>query len=320
MDDFHVSQDPHYFVLAFYRFTSIPHPLEEVAKHKAFFKERDLSSRIYISETGINGQMSGARKDAEAYMTWMHANPLFENIVFKIHTHHENVFPRKTIKYRKQLVALDEEVDLSQVGEHASPAKWKQLLESEKKPLLLDIRNDYEWEVGRFEGAVCPPCETFREFKDYADTLTSEVDPETTPVMMYCTGGIRCELYSSLLMKGGFKKVYQLDGGIINYGLQEGSKHWQGKLFVFDDRLTVPIAEEATPVIGTCYHCQIDNETYYNCANMDCNRLFLCCNTCAEHYQGCCCTECQTAPRVRPYHKDEAHKPFRKWYHYSDSK
>lgn len=315
-----ISTDPQYFVLAYYLFTQIPDPQKEIAAHKDFFKNRNLTSRIYISEQGINGQMSGIKEDAEAYMQWMHANPLFESIPFKIHPYHENVFPRKTIKYRKQLVALDEEVDLSQIGDHVSPSEWKALLEGEEKPLLLDVRNEYEWEVGRFEGAICPPCDTFREFRDYAQNLKSEVDPEKKAVMMYCTGGIRCELYSSLLIKHGFKKVYQLDGGVINYGLKQGSDHWLGKLFVFDDRLTVPIAEEATPVIGACYHCNTPMEAYYNCANMDCNRLFLCCQECLKEFQGCCCFGCQSAPRVRPYHQQDAHKPFRKWYHYFKEK
>lgn len=309
-----------FYILAYYHFTPIPDPHREIAAHKSFFKERQLTSRIYISEQGINGQMSGTREDAEAYMQWMHANPLFEKMPFKIHPYHENVFPRQTIKYRKQLVALDEEVDLTQIGEHVSPSQWKALLEKEERPVLLDVRNDYEWEVGRFDGAVCPPCETFREFREYADDLKKNVDPKTTPVMMYCTGGIRCELYSSLLLKEGFEKVYQLDGGVINYGLKQGSDHWLGKLFVFDDRLTVPISKESTPVIGECLHCHKPNESYYNCANMDCNRLFLCCPDCLKTSKGCCQDECQTAPRIRPYHEQDAHKPFRKWYHYFQNK
>lgn len=312
--------DAQYFVLAFYAFVDIPDPQQEVIAHKQFFKDRQITSRIYISENGINGQMSGIRKDAEAYMNWLQTNPLFEDVVFKIHTHHENVFPRQTVKYRKQLVALDEEVDLDGAGEHVSPERWKELMESEEKPLLLDIRNEYEWKVGRFEGATCPPCDTFREFKQYADELVETVDPKKTPVMMYCTGGIRCELYSALLKKGGFDKVYQLDGGIINYGLNEGNDHWLGKLFVFDDRLTVPICDESAKVIGECHHCQQPIEAYYNCANMDCNHLFLCCPTCLKEFAGCCGEECKEAPRLRPYHEKDAHKPFRKWYHYISQK
>lgn len=311
-----LSTPPLFFVLAYYHFTSISDPRKEVMEHKKFFKDRQITSRIYISEEGINGQMSGIKEDAEAYMNWLHANPLFENVVFKIHTHHENVFSRQTVKYRKKLVAIDEEVDLATTGAHASPEEWKNLLENEKKPLLLDVRNDYEWTVGRFDGAVCPPCATFREFSTYADELKEQVDPSSTPVMMYCTGGIRCELYSSLLIKRGFKQVYQLDGGVINYGLKQGNDHWLGKLFVFDDRMTVPISEEEAPVIGECYVCKTPNDSYYNCANMDCNRLFLCCPTCLSKYQGCCQESCKESPRVRPYHHQNPHKPFRKWYHY----
>jgi UPF0176 protein len=313
-------KDLPYDVLAFYRFIPIPDPRREVEAHKAFFKGRDLAARIYISEQGINGQMSGIRHEAEAYIEWIRRNPLFEGMPIKIHPYHENVFPKQTIKYRKKLVAIDEEIDLRAIGEHVSPGEWKALLEKEEHPVVLDVRNDYEWEVGRFDGAVCPPCETFREFAQYAQQLKEQVDPATTPVMMYCTGGIRCELYSSLLIKEGFAKVYQLEGGVINYGLKEGADHWLGKLFVFDDRLTVPIAEEEAPVIGQCHHCRTANESYYNCANMDCNRLFLCCPDCLKQFAGCCQSACQTAPRLRPFHEQDAHKPFRKWYHYFKEK
>ena len=306
-----------YWVLAYYHFTNIEDPHELVAAHKAFFADKEISSRIYISHQGINGQMSGSQEAAETYMHWLRSYPLFSSVVFKIHEHHENVFPRKTVKYRPQLVAIDEEIAVQDGGQHVSPKEWRALLESDERPLLLDVRNHYEWEVGRFAGAECPPCETFRAFKDYADELRKRVDPETTPVMMYCTGGIRCELYSALLKKGGFQNVYQLDGGVIGYGLHEGSSHWLGKLFVFDDRLTVPISSEESPVIGTCAHCGCQADTYYNCANMECNFLFISCKQCSDAFAGCCCKECQTSPRVRPYHKEEAHKPFRKKHHYA---
>ncbi len=307
-------------VLAYYAFTQVADPHKEVKNHKAFCSRKDITGRIYISENGINGQMSGEESDARAYIEWMNNHPIFKDVVFKIHTYHEQAFPRLTIKYRKQLVALDLPVDLSVRGEHVSPARWKEMLESAEERVLLDVRNDYEWKVGHFEGSELPQCSTFREFVQYADELKKRVDPKKTPVMMCCTGGIRCELYSALLIKEGFEKVYQLDGGIINYGLQEGGKHWLGKLFVFDDRLTTPISEEECPVIGTCHHCNAPIDAYYNCANMDCNDLFLCCPDCLKQFEGCCQEECCKAPRLRPYQHQNAHKPFRKWYHYSDKK
>lgn len=308
-----------YLVLAYYHFAKLENPLHEIALHKKFCKERDIKCRVYINEEGINGQMSASKDDGEAYMEWLKLRTPFESVVFKLHSHREQVFPRQTIKYRKELVAFDpnRKVDLSLGGEHLSPEEWRKMLESNEQKLLIDVRNDYEWKVGRFEGAELPPCDTFREFNDYAEKLTQDPEAQKTPVMMYCTGGIRCEIYSTILREKGFEKVYQLNGGIINYGLQEGSSHWLGKLFVFDDRLTVPIAGEETPVIGKCHHCDQPNENYFNCANMECNELFLCCPDCLQKFQGCCCEECQKAERVRPFEPKEAYKPFRRRHHYS---
>lgn len=313
--------DSTHWILAYYYFGSIENPTSEVKTHKDFFSGRDATSRIYISEQGINGQMSASTQDAKAYIEWMHGRPAFETIKFKIHPHNEHVFPRLTIKYRKQLVAIDADVDLSQRGEHVSPAQWKAMLESRTDKILLDVRNDYEWKVGRFQGAELPPCETFREFTDYADSLKDKADLQKTPVMMYCTGGIRCELYSAILKEKGFDKIYQLDGGVIGYGLDQGNKHWDGKLFVFDDRMAIPISDEGqSKVIGTCHFCGADNETYYNCANIDCNNLFLCCPECLKKHVGCCCLECTTSTRMRPFHEHTAHKPFKRWYLYEQEK
>lgn len=316
----HAYPETPFLVLAYYDLRGLSDYQEEIRFHQEFFQGRDATARIYINEVGINGQMSAAREDAIAYMDWMKSRPRFQDLPFKVHGWHEQVFPRLTIKYRKHLVAYDEEICLEDAGEHVSPAIWKEMLEKQDGHILLDVRNDYEWKVGHFKGSVLPPCETFREFRQYAEDLSKEVDPQQTPVMMCCTGGIRCELYSAVLRKHGFEKVYQLSGGIINYGLKEGSAHWLGKLFVFDDRMAVPISEEAAPVIGKCDLCGISSDAYYNCANMDCNKLFLCCPDCLKKYAGCCQDDCQKAERVRPFHEQNPHKPFRRWYHYFSGK
>ncbi len=247
-------------------------------------------------------------------MAWLKSDPRFAEVEFKLHFYHEHVFPRCTVKRKEQIVALDVEVDPKEGGEHVPPALWREMLKKrDEDTLLLDVRNDYEWKLGRFEGAELPELDAFRKFPDYAKELKEKRDPKTTKVMMYCTGGIRCELYSALLKKEGFEKVYQLDGGIIQYGLEKGSEGWLGKLFVFDDRVSVPISEkEPAPAIGNCHHCAIASETYYNCANMDCNELFLSCPECANAYQGCCCNECQLAPRIRPFESGERPKPYRR--------
>jgi UPF0176 protein len=309
--------DSKYLILAYYSFIAIQDPYLEVQRHKNFFENRDVTGRIYLSHEGINGQMSGIESDVEDYMKWLKSDPRFSEIPFKIHSSSENIFPRMTVKYRKQLVALDYPVDINNRGEHLAPSDWKKQLESEEEFILLDVRNDYEWEVGHFEQATLPQLETFRDFPLYADQLKERVDPKETKVLMYCTGGIRCELYSALLKEKGFEKVYQLEGGILNYGLKEGGTHWKGKVFVFDDRLAIPIqgapsdSDESSP-ISHCCHCHLPSDRYYNCANMDCNKLFLACPSCLETYQGCCQYSCQQAPRLRPFQKDKTHKPFRR--------
>ncbi len=308
-----------YQVIAYYQFVSIANPQAEVAKHKAYLADKDATARIYVSEEGINGQMSIASANAQAYMDWMQGREPFGNIVFKVQDHHEHAFPRLTVKYRKQLVALDLAVDMSLKGEHLSPKQWVEMLKDENK-LLLDVRNEYEGLVGHFEGAEQPSCDEFRAFPKYVEELKKRVDPKTTPVMMYCTGGIRCELFSALMRKEGFEKVYQLSGGILGYAKEMGSQHWLGKLFVFDDRLTVPLDDKQTKVVGECHHCSAPIESYYNCANMDCNQLFLCCSDCLKQHAGCCQASCAASDRLRPYQHQNAHKPFRKWYHYAKDK
>ena len=301
-----------YWVLAFYALTKLDHPHEEVARHKEFFTGRDLKGRLYLSEEGINGQMSGSPAHAQEYMDWLHSDPRFADVSFKIHTWHEHAFPKATIKYRQQLVAIDCPVDLGNQGEHVKPDQWRQMIEErDEDTLVLDVRNDYEWKVGHFEGAELPPLEAFRQFPEYAKKLKEERDPKKTKVMMYCTGGIRCAFYSALMKQEGFEKVYQLDGGVIQYGLDEGQKHWDGKLFVFDDRLVVPISREEAPPISACRYCQAPVDFYYNCANMDCNELFVCCPECIKQRRGCCCDAC-LGGRVRPINEGAHPKPFRK--------
>ncbi|MBM3197850.1 MAG: rhodanese-related sulfurtransferase [Chlamydiae bacterium] len=305
------SDQQKYCVLAFYLFIEIEDPHKEVAKHKEFFQSREITSRIYISHQGINAQMSGTKKAIQEYMDWMQEDPRFVNIDFKIHAHHEQAFPRATVKYRKQLVALDHNADPHRGGEHVRPAQWKQMLQEDtQNTLLLDVRNDYEWKIGHFEGAVRPELDMFRRFPEYVKQLREQYDPEKTRVMMYCTGGIRCELYSALMKEVGFTNVYQLQGGVIRYGLEEGTDLWKGKLFVFDDRLAVPLSEEAKEPISQCHRCGTPCDVYYNCANMDCNALFLSCAECARAVSGCCSSTCLEAPRVRPFAENP--KPFRR--------
>ncbi len=307
-----------YLVLAYYHLSPVENPALFVKEHKAFFKDKDVKGRIYLAKEGINGTLSAPKEAVCQYMQWLWTKPGFSDVEFKIQEFEDHTFGRLCVKTRPELVALGFQVPLDKRGPHLSPRKWREMLEQEENKVVLDIRNDYEWELGHFEGSESAPCKTFREFKSYADELKTRVDSKNTKVLMCCTGGIRCEFFSSLLMQEGFEHVYQLQGGIIKYGAEEKAKHWVGKLFVFDDRLSIPISDEEAPVIGKCRHCSEPADRYYNCANMDCNELFLSCPECMQKFYGCCQKSCHTGTRVRPYKL--ACTPFRRWYTYADTK
>ena len=247
-----------YYVLAFYIFTPISDPREEVRKHHDFFRTRDIRSRVYISHEGINGQMSALESHAIEYMEWVKGDERFKEIDFKIHIHPEHAFPKTTVKYKEQLVALDRACDLTQAGKHLSASEWKQMLcQKDNDTIVIDVRNDYEWVIGHFEGALKPALDTFRKFPEYVDALKKEYNPATTKVMMYCTGGIRCEKASSFMMSEGFDEVYHLEGGILKYleEVKPAESLWQGECFVFDQRVAVKDGL-AVGNYDQCYACR----------------------------------------------------------------
>ncbi|MBF5060008.1 rhodanese-related sulfurtransferase [Candidatus Neptunochlamydia vexilliferae] len=303
-----------YEVIAFYILKPIEEPRREIKRWKKFLETLDGKGRIYINKKGINAQMSLFKENLTPFSDWLLKD--YPNTEVKVQRYQEHAFAKLTVKYREQLAAMDKDYDLSQGGTHLSSAEWAKMIEErDEDTVILDVRNDYEWEVGHFEGTEKPTFETFREFPKYVEEMSKERDPKKTKVMMYCTGGIRCELYSCLFKEQGFEEVYQLDGGVIKYGQEQGNKHWKGNLFVFDDRLVVPIADEENEVISSCKHCGTKIDTYYNCANMDCNDLFLSCLDCAEKMKGCCTDACIEAPRRRPFTPTAHPKPFRKLPH-----
>jgi len=301
-------------VLAYYSFTNVQEPQKIIKEHKNFLESLGGKGRIYISEEGINAQCSVPESCLETYKEYVLTH--FPMADIKIHDHPTHPFAKLIVKYRVQLVAMDQKVDMNVQGVHVAPQEWEQMLrEKDDNTIVIDTRNDYEWEVGHFEGSLLPKLDKFRDFPQYAADLKKEYDPEKTKVMMCCTGGIRCELYSSLMIQMGFKNVYQLNGGIFRYGLENGNKMWKGKLFVFDDRMVIPISQDPVEPIAHCQFCQKPADSYFNCANMDCNDLILSCPDCIEERKCCCSEKCQEEGRVRPFSLATVKTPFRRLSH-----
>ncbi|KAL3724924.1 hypothetical protein ACJRO7_030003 [Eucalyptus globulus] len=347
-----------FVVVSFYRFVRVENPEEEVAKHLAFLKDLDIHGRIYLNEQGINAQYSGPLADARSYFEWLREDDRFSDILIQISPALSgHAFPKLKVQF-KPLVQVDGGIahlpllNTSMRATPLEPSEWKKRVLALSRSrdassgnvdsdcIILDLRNGYEWDIGHFQGARRPEVDCFRSTSfGLSETEVNDSDPladvnkEKTDVLMYCTGGIRCDVYSTILRKKGFKRLYTLKGGVSHYLENEGPVEWVGNLFLFDSRLSLPPAaynpRSATQTcdlqhaiknekFAKCYLCGsvVQELRHRNCANLDCNLLFLCCPDCVSSFRGCCCSTCMTAPRLRPVLP--GHQRYEKWHLYRD--
>jgi UPF0176 protein len=280
--------------LSFYRYVNIENPTEFRDHLFREWTAMDCFGRIYVAREGINAQMSVPEHHLESFLLLLNSRQELAEVPIKFAlVDNGKSFYKLTIKVRPKIVAdglSHNTYDLSKVGKHLSALEFHEL-SSKPGTLVIDMRNHYESEIGRFEDAVCPDADTFKDaiqmvIHDFADHKDKQI-------LLYCTGGIRCEKASSFLLHNGFTDVSQLYGGIIEYAQQikkEGlASKFIGKNFVFDDRLGETVDGR---IISHCHQCGEPSDTHTNCANNDCHLLFLQCNKCAEKYKGCCSEQC----------------------------
>lgn len=274
-------------ILLYYKFTPINDPVAIKLWQKTLCDNLNLRGRILISKHGINGTVGGDVEDLKAYIKQTKQYDGFRKTVFKWSDGGREDFPRMSVKARKEIVgfhAPDEvEVDDQGVvngGQHIKPADLQKLVDEKGEELVFfDGRNAHEAQVGKFKGAIVPDVNTSRDFIPELESGKYD-DLKDKPIVTYCTGGIRCEILSALMKNRGFKEVYQIDGGIVKYGEAfADSGLWEGKLRVFDDRMTVKFSEESKD-IGECSHCQGKTSNFENCAWVGCNELVLICDNC----------------------------------------
>lgn len=259
-------------VLLYYKYVEIVEPDRFAAEHKSFCLELGLKGRVLIAAEGINGTVAGPEDSIRRYVEVVRTDARFQDMEFKVSDGDEATFPKLTVKTRPEIVTLQAERELKpDFDNHVTPAEWKRLLEEEPEAVVIDVRNRYESDVGRFENAVTCPIEHFRELPEYLAQLESY---KHRPVLMYCTGGIRCEKASALFRSKGFRNVRQLHGGIMNYLKEFGNTHWLGECFVFDQRMTVKVEEDLRPA-GRCAHTGRTTSRFVDCLHDPCHRLFL---------------------------------------------
>lgn len=292
-------------VILYYKFVPVDDPNITMRWQRELCNRLQLKGRIIISKHGINGTLGGDIENLREYKREMNRSLLFKGIMYKWSDGTGKEFPRLSVKVRSELVAFqasDEiEVDEKGVvggGKHLKPEQLHKLVEERGEDVVFfDGRNAYEAAVGRFKNAVVPKTNTTRDFKKELESEKYN-DIKDKPVVTYCTGGIRCEVLSSMMKKRGFKEVYQIDGGIVKYGEKyKDDGLWEGSLYVFDDRMSHRFSDKSKD-IAECIHCHDKTSNYINCNNLSCNRLVLVCENCAQKQTYCDKTECKKTANV----------------------
>lgn len=290
-------------IILFYKFVSIECPSDIVLWQKALCQQLELKGRVLIAHHGINATLGGSVEAIDTYKKEMESHPLFGGIDFKESPGGAESFPRLRVVARKSVINMGIDYDADFVkncGTHLTPKKTHQLLEDRPENLvILDARNTYESAIGKFEDAIVPDIKNFRDFPAYVDANLEQFKDKK--VLMYCTGGIRCEPASAYLkQKGIAQEVYQVLGGIHRYTEQYPDGYFRGKNYVFDGRVAMPITQE---VLSRCEYCPAVCDEYRNCMNAECNKLFISCDECIGNLKNTCsalCKELLATNKVAP--------------------
>jgi UPF0176 protein len=290
--------------ISFYRYFFIETPLEFRDELYKKLHELKVFGRIYVAREGINAQLSFPESNADDFKNVIENTPGLEGLRLNIAVQQETAenmrpgggksFWVLKIKVRDKIVSdgiTDERFDMANKGGYVTAEEFN-TLSSDEDTIVVDMRNHYEYEVGRFQNAIEIPSDTFRQQLPMAVNILK--DSKEKNIIMYCTGGIRCEKASAFMLHNGFKNVYHLEGGIINYAnkvKEQGLPNkFQGKNFVFDDRLGERITNE---IIAKCHQCGNLSDRHTNCLNDGCHLLFIQCEKCADIFNGCCSRECK---------------------------
>ena len=285
-----------FITISFYRYLHYENPQEVRDAWYKSLSEIGVLGRIYIAHEGVNAQIAVPETSYDAFRQFIDEQPGLDNLRLNIAVEERgHSFLKLKIKVRPKILAdglNDETFDVTNRGQHLKADDFNRMLDDENT-VLIDMRNHYETEVGHFQSAITPDVDTFRESlpKIEDEILKGNEDKN---IVMYCTGGIRCEKASAWFKHRGFENVYQLEGGIIKYAHDVGENKLEnkfiGKNFVFDDRREERISED---VIANCHQCGEPFDIHTNCVNDACHILFIQCEKCAEKYEGCCSEECQ---------------------------
>ena len=290
-----------YRVLLYYHYVNIEDVEVFREEHFNLCKKIGLVGRIIVSHEGINGTASGTLEQTQAYMDAMHEDPRFSSMPFKVDYEESHAFKKLHVRVKPELVNLGLEDDVNPLevtGNYLKPTEFYKHMQDENT-IVIDARNDYEYDLGHFRGAIRPDIEVFRDLPEWIDNNKELL--EDKKILTYCTGGVRCEKFSGWLKQEGFEDVNQLEGGIVTYGYDKEvqGELWDGLCYVFDQRIAVPVNRVDHKIVGRDYITNEPCERYVNCANPECNKQILMSKETEHKYLRACSHECRVNPRNR---------------------
>ena len=269
--------------LSYYKYINLPDAPQMAADHLAFCVQLGVKGRVFFADEGLSGTVSGSVEQCNAYKQQLNSLPPFADLEFKTDPSQTHSFNKIHVRYRPEVVHFGHNIRLNPAQETAKHLSPQAVLQLKDQPnvVFLDARNKFEWIVGKFKNAVTLDIDTFRDFPE----KLAELEPlKQKTVIAYCTGGIRCEKATAFLLQNGFSrdKLFQIDGGIINYAAQTGGTDFDGKCYVFDKRVVIDVNTVNPTVVSTCATCGSLESRMVNCANPECNNHYVQCKTCSD--------------------------------------
>jgi UPF0176 protein len=293
-------QKEQFKVLLYYCYTEIKDPEAFRDEHHLFCIDLDVRGRIIVAGEGINGTISGTVEACEAYKKALAEDGRFDAIEFKEEIHPSHTFKKLNVRVKPEIVhsGLGHINPTVRTGGYVEPEEFRKMIKEEDDLVILDVRSNYEHKLGKFKNAITLDIDNFRDFPEKINELEAYKGKK---IVTYCTGGIKCEKASAFLLEQGFENVHQLHGGIIKYGLEAEGEDFEGKCYVFDNRLSVDVNKVNPKVVSKCYICEKPSDRMVNCANPTCNIHVPICEACGEEMEGACSPECKEHPEKRPY-------------------
>ena len=283
-------------VASFYKYAEIDDPQKFQNEQLELCKSLNLKGRIMVGKEGINGSIYGTADSIKEYRKKIKNNSPFSDMEFKEQATDKCAFRKLFVRLRKEIVNFGLDVDIKKTARHISPKELKESLDNKEDIVLLDVRNDYEAKIGKFKNAVTLSIGNFREFSQLLEGMRGLKEKR---IVAYCTGGIRCEKASAFLKESGFKNVSQLKGGILNFANEFPNTYFEGKCFVFDDRIAIHVNRKNAKPMTSCAWCGNSSDDYLNCHNIECDKLFICCKECMSLNNKSCSEKCSTASKRR---------------------